>query len=359
MSGASVGFGTAVRSAVENAVAEGFSGTVSVVAEGRPVLQGAYGKASRRWDIDNTMDTRFRIASISKAFTAVTVLRLAQDGAVDLDEPLLPHVRHAHPSLDSGITLRHALTMTSGIADWFEEDSETWAADWAALCAAHPLYLLRDNADYLPLFIGKPGHFAPGERYRYNGAGYLLLGLMIEKLTGLDFIEAIQRYVFAPAAMSDAGFMALDSAGPGLAEGYLARADSPAALRTNLYATTPRGAADGGATCTADDLVAFARALRSGTLLNETATRLALTPQVQEREEKIRGYRWMYGFGLTFLLDDNDRVVRWGHTGEEDGASARLYHYPEGDVDIAVLGNVSWSAGDLGWAIHDAVVADR
>ncbi|MFD0427462.1 serine hydrolase [Streptomyces zhihengii] len=75
----------------------GFSGTVSVVAEGRPVLQGAYGKASRRWDIDNTMDTRFRIASISKAFTAVTVLRLAQDGAVDLDEPLLPHVRHAHP----------------------------------------------------------------------------------------------------------------------------------------------------------------------------------------------------------------------------------------------------------------------
>ncbi|MFG3393897.1 serine hydrolase domain-containing protein [Streptomyces parvus] len=95
---------------------------------------------------------------------------------------------------------------------------------------------------------------------------------------------------------------------------------------------------------------------RSGRLLGDEDTRLALTPQIAEREEKVRGYRWMYGFGLTFLLGDDGEVVRWGHTGEEDGVSARLYHNPAADVDIAILGNVSWSAGDLGWALHEVVL---
>lgn len=66
----------------------------------------------------------------------------------------------------------------------------------------------------------------------------------------------------------------------------------------------------------------------------------------------------MYGFGLTHILDDEGTIVRWGHTGEEDGASARLYHYPQQGLDVAVLGNISWCAGDMGWAIHDALVGN-
>lgn len=333
----------------------GFSGTVRVTRHGEPVLRRSFGMASRRWSVPNTADTRFRVASVSKTFTAVAVLRLVEQRRVGLDEPLLEHVEQHLPGLDPRVTVRHALTMTSGIGDWFEEDGADWEAEWAALAAAHPLYLLRRNADYVPLFAGKEPHFPPGERYRYNGAGYILLGLLIESVTGRRYEEAVGEEVFARAGMSASGFPALDDLGPGIAEGYLTAADGPAPYRTHHYATTPAAAADGGATCSAADLTAFARALRTGRLLGEETTRLALTPQVDERPEKVRGYRWRYGFGLTHLLDDGT-VVRWGHTGEEDGVSARLYHYPHADVDVAVLGNVSWCAGAMGWAIHDALV---
>ncbi|MEV8592775.1 serine hydrolase domain-containing protein [Streptomyces sp. NPDC052012] len=351
------GFDAARVEAAVLGVAEtkGFSGTVRITRHGEPVIVRSFGMASRRWSVPNAAGTRFRVASVSKTFTAVAVLQLVEQGRVALDEPLVHHVAEHVPGLDPRVTVRHALTMTSGIADWFEEDSPDWEAEWAALTASHPLYLLRRNADYVPLFAGKEPHFPPGERYRYNGAGYLLLGLLLESSTGRPYEEVVADGVFARAGMDASGFPALDDLGPDIAEGYLTSADGPTPYRTNHCATTPAAAADGGATCSAADLTAFAHALRTGRLLGAEFTRLALTPQVDERPEKVRGYRWRYGFGLTHLLDDEGDVVRWGHTGEEDGASARLYHYPHLDVDVAVLGNVSWSAGELGWAVHDAL----
>jgi CubicO group peptidase (beta-lactamase class C family) len=346
------------KAVCEVARSKGFSGSVRVTRHGEPVLTHAFGMASRRWSVANTCETRFRVASVSKMFTAVAVLQLVERKQVGLDDALVGFVEDHMPHLDPRVTVRHALTMTAGIGDWFEEAGDDWAAEWAALTASHPLYLLRSNKDYLPLFAAKQPHFAPGTRHRYNGAGYILLGLLIESVTGRSFEEVIADDVFARAAMSSAGFPALDDLGPDIAEGYLTTADSPTPYRTNHYATTPGAAADGGATCTAADLTAFAHALRDGRLLNEGTTRMVLTPQVDEREEKVRGYRWMYGFGLTHILDDEGTVVRWGHTGEEEGVSARLYHYPQKGVDVAVLGNISWCAGDMGWAVHDALVGN-
>ncbi|MDQ0988224.1 serine hydrolase [Streptomyces sp. V2I9] len=352
------GFDPAVLEEAVSRTAEAgqFSGTVRVTRGGEPLLTRAFGSASRRWSVPNTPDTRFRVASVAKAFTAVAVLQLVERGRIRLDDALVDHVGGHMPRLDPRVTVLHALTMTSGIGDWFEEGGENGEEEWAALTASHPLYLLRGNADYVPLFADKKPHFPPGERHLYNGAGYILLGLLLETVTGRSFEDTVTDEVFTPAGMNTAGFVALDELGPGVAEGYLTAADGPTPYRTNHYATTPRAAADGGSTCSAADLTSFARALRHGRLLDEETTRLALTPQVAEREEKVRGYRWMYGFGLTHLLDDEGNTVRWGHTGEEDGVSARLYHYPRHDMDVAVLANVSWSAGDMGWAVHDAIV---
>lgn len=335
---------------------KGFSGTVRVTRRGEPVFTSAFGMASRRWSVPNTCDTGFRVASVSKMFTAAAVLQLVERKQVRLDDALAGHLDDHMPQLDPRITVHHALTMTAGIGDWFEEGSDDWEAEWAALTSSHPLYLLQSNKDYLPLFAGKQPHFPPGERHLYNGASYILLGLLIESVTGRSYEEVIADDIFTRAGMTTAGFPALDNLGPDIADGYLTAADSPTPYRTNHYATTPKAAADGGATCTAADLTTFAHALRHGRLLNEEITRLALTPQVDEREEKVRGYQWMYGFGLTHILDGEGTIVRWGHTGEEDGASARLYHYPQQDLDVAVLGNISWCAGAMGWAIHDAIV---
>ncbi|MFF5482198.1 serine hydrolase domain-containing protein [Streptomyces sp. NPDC012935] len=335
---------------------EGFSGTVRVTRCSDPVFTGAYGMASRRWSVPNTCEMSFRVASVAKMFTAVAVLQLVERKQIRLSDALVGFVEGRMPQLDPRVTVYHALTMTAGIADWFEESGPDWEAEWAALASTHPLYLLRSNKDYLPLFAGKQSHFPPGERHLYNGASYILLGLLLEAVTGRSYEQVIAEEVFAPAGMTTAGFPALDNLGPGVADGYLATADSPTPYRTNHYATTPCAASDGGATCTARDLTSFAHALRHGHLLDKETTRLALTPQVIEREEEVRGYRWMYGFGLTHLLNGEGNIVRWGHTGEEDGVSARFYHYPQHDVDVAVLGNISWCAGTMGWAIHDAIV---
>jgi CubicO group peptidase (beta-lactamase class C family) len=157
--------------------------------------------------------------------------------------------------------------------------------------------------------------------------------------------------------MRGAGFDAIDDIGSGVAEGYLPSADGSASWRKNIYAVTPAPSADGGATATADDLIRLLDALHGGRLLSAAGTEQLLTPKVVERDERVRGYRWHFGFGLYFLLDDDGEIVRYARPGEEDGVSCRLFHYPSRDVDAVILGNQSGCAKRIGWELHDAIVA--
>jgi CubicO group peptidase (beta-lactamase class C family) len=335
-----------------------FSGAIRIQQGGRELYRGSFGLANRAWQVNNDQETRFRVASVSKMFTAVAVLQLVDQGRFGLDEPIGTMLDLAATTVPAEVTVEQLLTMTSGIADWFDESGD-WASNWAELIRSHPIYLLRRNEDYLPLFAGKPPLYAPGERHLYNNSGYLLLGMLIERVTGEAYFDYVCGHVFEPAGMHGAGFVALDDVEPRVAEGYLPviNADGPVTgWKRNIYSTTPAAAADGGAVCTAADLTAFNQALRGGLLLGPQSTGRMLTPQVSQQDERTRGYTWMYGYGIMFILDDHGTVVRWGHTGEEDGVSARLYHYPGLDVDVAILGNHSWCAGKLAWEIHDALI---
>lgn len=337
---------------------EAFSGAVLVQRQDRLFFEGAYGYANRSWKIGNRVDTRFRIASVSKMFTAVAVLRLIDEGELDLDTSVVECLGLGQTAIPREATIYHMLTMTSGIADWFDESGD-WEKDWAALCRQHPIYLFRRNRDYLPLFIHAPPLAPVGEEYRYNGAGYILLGLVIERLSGLSYFDYVRRHIFTKAQMTRSDFLALDDVAPEIAEGYVPVANRDAEIidwKRNIYSTTPEAAADGGATSTAGDLVRFLKALRNGHLLSLEMTEAILRPQVLQHEERYRGYTWKYGYGNSFMLDQDERVVRWGHTGEEDGISCRLYHYPGIGVDMVILGNQSWCAGGLGWEIHDLIV---
>ncbi|MFC0003043.1 serine hydrolase domain-containing protein [Micromonospora siamensis] len=344
-----------VRDAVDT---DGFSGVVLVGRAGAVLHAEAVGLANRTWQVPNRMDTRFRVASVSKMFTAVAVLQLVQRGRIGLTDRIVDLLGLTDVTVPPDVTVEHLLTMTAGIADWFDETGD-WEANWAELLRRQPIYLLRDNADYLPLFTGKPPRFPAGERHEYNGACYLLLGLLVERLTGAPFAEHLRDHVFRPAGMRHTDLVALDDVAPGVAEGYLPVRDDAGAVagwRRNVYSTTPAPAADGGATSTAADLVAFTEALRTGTLLDPAFSAAMLAPRVAEHDGKVRGYRWRYGFGVMSILDDDGAVVRWGHTGEEDGVSARLYHYPDSGTDVAILANTSWSAGSLAWGLHDLLV---
>lgn len=338
-----------------------FSGVVLIRRDGETLFEGVYGYANRSWKIKNSLDTRFRIASISKMFTAVAALKLIREGKLSFDTSVIECLGLEGTRIPREVTVYHLLTMTSGIADWFDE-SGNWEEDWAALCREHPIYLFRAHEDYLPLFINQTPVAPVGEKHQYNGAGYILLGMIIEKKSGLSYFDTIQRLIFEPAGMTRSGFPALDDVPEQVAEGYIPIEDDDENIigwKKNIYSTTPDAVADGGATSTAADLIRFSRALRSGSLLSAEMTREILSPKVISNEEKFRGYIWMYGYGNYFILDGEDQIVRWGHTGEEDGVSCRLYYYPQADLDVIILGNQSWCAGSLGWSIHDLIIETK
>jgi CubicO group peptidase (beta-lactamase class C family) len=333
-----------------------FSGAVLVRQGETDIFRRAYGYAHRPWQVKNTPATRFRIASVGKMFTAAAIMQLLEAGKIRLETPVITTLGLESTKLPPEITVYHLLTMTSGIADWINEESDHFDEEWATFCRVHPLYLFRRDADYLPVFAQLEPYGPVGEKHRYNGAGYILLGLLIEKITGQSYFDYVREHLFAPAGMTSTDFIDLDQVIPNVAEGYIPLKDENGQLtgwKKNMYAATAGPAADGGATSTLDDLARFTRALREGRLCSPEMARTMLTPKVETGDDGFRGYRWRYGFGCFILLDSADQIIRWGHTGEEDGISCRLLYYPQLNLDVVILGNQSSCAGKLSWEIHD------
>lgn len=348
---------TIAQIAQTKAAANAFSGVIRLEQENVMLWQGAFGEANRAWHTPNTPDTRFRTASIGKMFTAVAILQLIDAGLLTLETPLLDCLPLPDTTIPPQTTIFHLLTMSAGIADWFEEAGDA-EAQWAELRRNTPLYLLRQNRDYLPLFSRSELTGSMGI-HRYSNSSYILLGLALEQITGLPYAEVIRQRVLVPAGMVDSGFWGLDEVVERVAEGYFPElAEDGRVMRwlRNIYETTPDAAADGGIISTATDLCRFLYALRQGQLLSPSLTQAMLTPQIEEDTSRFRGYDWAYGFGNNFILQ-NGQIIRYGHTGEEVGVSGRLYHYPRLNLDVVILGNQSACAGPLGWAIHDAILA--
>ncbi len=335
-----------------------FSGVILINEKGEKIFRKACGYANRGWSIKNTLDTRFRIASVSKMFTSVAILNLIEKGQLDFETKVVEYLGLRDTKISNEVTVENLLTHTSGIGDYFDESlgDEEWEKMWTGF----PIYKMRSNLDYLPLFINKDQINKPGEKYHYNGAGYILLGLIIEKASGISYFDYIRKNIFKKADMKDTDFLSLDKVCDRVAEGYEVIRDSNKnviGLEKNIYTSTPDGAADGGATSTAYDLVKFMQALRNNTLLGEKMSKEIFTPKVIDEEANgARGYTWMYGYGNSFVLDiEGKNIIRCGHTGEEYGVSCRLYYYPEKDITVVILANQGWCAGALGWDIHNTL----
>ena len=331
---------------------EEFSGVVLIQRGEDTLFEAAYGYANRSWKVKNRVDTRFRISSPTKMFTAVAVLQLIDAGKLTLGAGVVKCLGLDGTRIPREVTVYHLLTMTSGIADYFEE-SRDWEEVWAEISREHPTYLLRRNEDYLPLFVAKAPIFPTGERYQYSNASYVLLGLTIERVTGVSYFDYIRRHIFAKAGMSRSDFLALDGVHDEVADGYIPITDESENIvnwKKSTYSTTLDAAADGGATSTAGDLIQFSQALRNGRLLSGEMTREMLTPKVAISDG------WHGGYGIFFTLDQDERIVRWERFGEDAGQSCRLYFYPEVNLDVVVVGNQSWCAGELAPEIHDLIL---
>ncbi len=325
--------------------ADTFSGVVGIEQGGREPMLEAFGQASRTWSVPMTVETRFDTASITKLFTAVATLQLVENGAFALDTSVIGYLGLEKTGISPAVTPSHLLTHTSGIADDADEEAGERYED---LFVERPSYSVTETVDYLPQFVGKPPNFAPGEGCRYCNAGYVLLGLMIERATGSTYRSYVAEHVFAPAAMSRSGFFRMDVVEPDLAEGVEAIEDDDGSIvgwRRNIYSYPPIGGPEGGAHVTVGDLLRFHRAVTEGRLLGPALTAELLTPKARHGSRGTGSH--LMGFGLEFETDAEDGVRSYWKEGVNVGTSGMLCHYPADDITFAVLAvgeNAAWSA---------------
>lgn len=328
-----------------------FSGVAVITRAGVTEFEGCYGLANRADAVPVRAGTRFGLASLTKMFTAVAVVDQVRRGAVGFDTPVvnvLPPGRRPS-TLRPDVTVHHLLTHTSGIADYFEEEEPQGSGDYADLWVDRSCYRMLRPADFLPMFGDLAPYRGPGQRFQYSNAGYIVLGLILEELTGRPYTEVVTGAVFDPAGMTASGFFALDEARPDVAVGYLPPREPGGPWRSNIYSIPLVGGADGGAFSNAADLDRFLHAYSNGTLTGPELRDAMLTPHCPVEDGLAMGYSvYLYGEG---------RTRRFGHSGGDPGCEVLIQRLPALDANTIALCNMNDIASDVRHLLVDAVVA--
>lgn len=304
-----------VRAAAE---AGDFSGAVLVARDGEILLDRGYGLANREWDVPNTGDTRFRLASVTKQFTAVAILVLAERGLVDLDAPVKTYLADAPAAWDA-VTVRHLLNHTSGVPNF------TSFPDYAA-SRTRPT----TPAELIARFHDRPLDFAPGERWAYSNSGYVLLTAIIEKAGGKPYAAFVQEALFQPLGMADSGYDSRETVLARRASGY-SRGPGGVVNAEYLDMSIPQGA--GGLYSTTRDLLKWEQGLFGGRLLKPESLAELTRPGLND-----------YALGLRVVETDGDTIV--SHNGGIEGFNTYLGYETSDKLTVVVLGNLNGPAPD-------------
>ena len=332
-----------------------YSGVVLLTQGNSHLYSTALGYASRPWKVRNTLDMRFDTASITKLFTSVATLQLVDQGYFDLGTSVIEFINLDDTAISREVIVSQLLTHTSGIGDdCEEEDGEVYEDLWKT----KPNYSVTKTADFLPQFIHKPPNFPPGQGCRYCNCGYVLLGLMIEKASGMSYRDYVRQNVFTRAGMAHTDFLRSDRVNENVAEGSDPIHDKHSNVqgwKKNIYSFPVIGSPDSGAYVTASDLDKFLRAVKAGKLLSPELTEAFLTPQVYYRA--MDNWTKMYGYGLWFYVDKSDRIVCYQKEGINAGVSGLIRHYPEQDITVILLSNLEDGVWEPVRVIHEMVVS--
>jgi D-alanyl-D-alanine carboxypeptidase len=309
------------------AAADRFSGAVLVAKNGQVLFSGAYGLADRERGIPNTLQTRFRVGSMNKMFTGVAVLQLAEAGKVELTAPVGEYLTgYRNRDVATKVTIHQLLTHTGGMGDMFGPEFR-----------AHRLEL-RTLDDFVRLYGDRGPEFQPGSRWRYSNYGYILLGAVIEKVTGQAYYDYVHEHIYEPAQMTATGSQPEHQAVPDRSVGYM-KPPGTATTAPNTDTLPYRGTSAGGGYSTAGDLARFARALLGHQLLSSDSTRLLITGKA----EHAPGASYAYGFEDRRDTRGNGWV---GHNGGAPGMNGNLLIYPRSGYITVVLANVDPPAAE-------------
>ena len=300
-----------------------FSGVVLVAKDGKPVFRKAYGLANREWNVPNAVTGKFRIGSMTKAFTATAILQLQEAGKLSIDDPISKYYADA-PATWHAVTLRHLLTHTSGIPSY--TDQPGFFAEQARLD--------RSPEEIIKLTRDAPLQFEPGSQFRYDNTGYIILGYVIEKVSGQTYADYVRQRILAPLNMKNSGYDVSETVLPQRAAGY---APSPSGVINAPYLSMTLPFAAGSIYSTVDDLLAWDQALSApGKPLGAASLKAMFTD-----------YGHGYGFGWVMADLHGHRLIT--HNGGINGFVSENPRYPDDRLTVILLSNYGGApVGEIG-----------
>lgn len=298
-----------------------FSGTALIAKDGAPIWQKAVGLQDREKEIPVNLETGFRIGSMNKMFTSVAIAQLVEAGKLRFEDTIASVLRdYPNQEVAQKITIAQLLSHTSGLGDIFGpkffETKDT----------------LHEVKDYLPLFVDEPLRFPPGAQWSYSNAGFIVLGLIIERVSGQNYYDYVQEHIYEPAGMTATGSTPKTERPENLAVGYMR---GPSGKVEPNWETLPyRGMSAGGGESTVGDLLRFANALRGYKLLSREMTERITAGKA----ETPRGATGKYAYGFEDRVENGRRFV--GHGGGAPGMNGMLTILWDEGYTVIVLANL-------------------
>jgi D-alanyl-D-alanine carboxypeptidase len=319
-----------VKSELDNRVKEDkFSGVVLIAKDSKVIFQQAYGYSDRDTKRPNSIDTKFRFGSMGKMFTGVAIMQLVQEGKVNLEDTIGSYLTDYPNKEVSKVTIHQLLTHTGGTGDVFGPEFE------------HHRLELKELMDYVALYGVRGLLFAPGSKHEYSNYGYILLGRIIEVISGMSYDKYVHEHIFTVAGMNSTdnlpeNIIALDTS---IALPYTTR-NPMNEFRTALDFLPYRGTSAGGGYTTAEDLLKFDNALFSYKLLSQKYTEMLTTGKVNT---PMPGLKYAYGFEER---NTPDGIRSIGHGGGAPGMNGSFTIFPNTGYTIIVLANIDPPAAD-------------
>ena len=309
-----------IRSQLKNLEKENnLSGVFLIAKNGKPIYREAFGFANLPDSVKNKPDTKFNLASINKMFTGMAVMQLVEEGKISLQDKVGKYLLdYPNKTVADSVTIHQLLTHTSGMNSFWEEYDKVAKEKFKTV------------SDYLPLFANAKLSFVPGSDFYYSNSGYMVLGLIIEKVSGQDYFDYVKEHIYKPAKMINTDAYELDNAIPNLATGYTMSLEEPGQWKNNIFSNLAKGTPAGGGYSTVDDLWNFANALQNNRLLSKESTAIYTAGRVKFRDG-------MYGYGFMEDIINGHRVI--GHTGGHDGIACELMIYPDLGYTVVILTN--------------------
>lgn len=314
-----------------------FRGNAYIV-QGKDILcNNMTGYADLANEVPNVLETKFASASAGKVFVAVAVLQLIERGKIKFEDTLGTLLDIDLHCIDKDVTVEQLLNHTSGVPDYFDESVMD---EYEELWVDYPNYKIRHNSDLLPLFIDKPMLYPKGEKFQYNNSGYVLLAMIIEKVTGMYFDQYIKANIFEVCDMKDTGYYELDKLPSKCANNYIYCADTND-FRTNIFSVDVKGTGAGGAFVTVEDIVNFWRGLLEEKLITRELLEKMFSKQSGDGVDAEEGY---YGYGV-WLIDNPEGKDYVYFQGCDPGVSFISEYNPNNGIISVFVSNY----GDNVW----------